>query len=82
MNLACIFGFEMDAAIWQAEASNLSFVSGLYTFQDSNFKHTYSINYIFDCDLSSIIYLINCEKCNKAYVGSTINALLTRYYNH
>ena len=58
----------------------MPFVSGLYTFQSSNFKHAYSIKYKYA--LSSVIYLLNGKKCNKSDVGSNINAFRTRYYNH
>ena len=60
----------------------MSFVSGLYTFQDWNFKLIYSINFKFDCDLSSVVYFLNCKICNKPHVGSAVNAFRTRYYNH
>ena len=30
---------------------------------------------------SSVIYLLNCKKCNTSYVGSTINVFRTRYCN-
>ena len=60
----------------------MPFVSGLYTFQDLNLKHIYSINFKFDYDLSSVVYLLNYRVCNKPDVGSNVNAFRTRYYNH
>ena len=34
------------------------------------------------CELSNVIYLITCTKCNKHYVGETSMALRKRMYEH
>ena len=34
------------------------------------------------CELSNIIYLISCTKCNKHYVGETCRAFRMRMYEH
>ena len=34
------------------------------------------------CELSNVIYLITCTKCNKHYVGETSRALRKRMYEH
>ena len=34
------------------------------------------------CELSNIIYLISCTKCNKHYVGETCRAFRSRMYEH
>ena len=45
-------------------------------------KHTFCINYHFDCDSQGVIYLISCKKCGKQYVGSTITSFRYRFNNH
>ena len=34
------------------------------------------------CELSDIVYLITCKKCNKYYVGETGRAFRSRMYEH
>ena len=34
------------------------------------------------CELSDIVYLITCRKCNKCYVGETGHAFRSRMYEH
>ena len=58
------------------------YVPGPNTFQDSSFKHTYFINYKFDCDSSAVIYLLICKRCKMSYVGSTINSFRSQFDNH
>ena len=42
----------------------------------------YYINYCFDCNSAGVIYLLNCKRCSKIYVGSTGTSLRKRFNNH
>ena len=39
-------------------------------------------NYDFDCDSAGIVYLIECKKSAKQYIGSTITSFRKRFTNH
>lgn len=49
-------------------------------FKGKNRK--YFINFEFNCDSCSVVYLIKCKKCSKIYVGSTITSFRKRFNNH
>ena len=40
------------------------------------------LNYDFDCDSTDTVYLTECEKCSKQYVGSTITSFRKRFNNY
>ena len=42
----------------------------------------YFINYDFDCESRGIVYLLECEKCCKQYIGSTTTSFRKRFNNH
>ena len=42
----------------------------------------YYINYDFDCDSTGIVYLIECKKCGKQYIGSTVTSFKKCFNNH
>ena len=42
----------------------------------------YKINHALNCDDKCVIYLLNCNKCNKQYVGETTNNFRYRWNNY
>ena len=52
------------------------------SFKDSSENQQYYVNYDFDCDSNEVVYLIECKKCLKLYVGSTITSFRMRFNNH
>lgn len=42
----------------------------------------FHINHHFDCNSEGVIYLVDCRKCGKQYVGCTITSFRTRFNNH
>ena len=52
------------------------------SFKDSSGNREYYVNYDFDCDSKGVVYLIECKKCIKLYVGSTITSFRKRFNNH
>ena len=42
----------------------------------------FKINYSFNCDSESVVYLISCTKCRTSCVGSTIKSFRKRFNNH
>ena len=51
------------------------------SFEDGR-GHMYYINFGFDCDSAGVIYLLNCKRCSKIYVGSTVTSFRKRFNNH
>ena len=55
----------------------------LYIEETSYFGEAdYQINGRLDCNSKNIIYVIECQKCKKKYVGETRNPLKTRLLRH
>jgi hypothetical protein len=52
------------------------------TFQSSHNKRTFKIKHFLTCKSCNIIYLINCTKCGKQYVGQTGRRLADRINDH
>ena len=52
------------------------------TFVSNTTKNLYHITHSMNCNSTNVIYLINCLKCNKQYVGETKRALKQRFNNH
>ena len=44
--------------------------------------HVCYINFGFDCDSAEVIYLLNCKRCSKIYVGNTVTSFRKRFNNH
>ena len=42
----------------------------------------YAAKGIVDCKCSNLIYCITCKRCNKQYVGQTMNSLQSRFTTH
>ena len=58
-----------------------NFVEEGSSFEDGR-GHMYYINFGFDCDSAGVIYLLNCKRCSKIYVGSTVTSFRKRFNNH
>ena len=52
------------------------------TFSSHITKKSYPINHDMNCNSTNVIYLINCKKCGKQYVGETSRKLKDRVNNH
>ena len=52
------------------------------TFQSSVTKKSYKVHTSATCKTKGVVYLIECRKCPKQYVGSTTNALHIRLNGH
>lgn len=59
-----------------------NYMSPCTTYASLSTKNTYSINMEINCQSTYVIYLIQCKKCGKQYVGQTSNTLNTRIRNH
>ena len=42
----------------------------------------YKINYLFNCDSSNVVYLLECNVCGVQYVGSTNTPFRLRFNNY
>ena len=51
-------------------------------FTSSSTNQTYKINHEFNCNESSLIYLLTCKICRKQYVGETFNIFRNRWNNY
>ena len=49
------------------------------TFTSTSTNQTYKINNEFNCDESSLIYLLTCKICYKHYVGQTVDIFCSRW---
>ena len=52
------------------------------TFRGSVTKKSYKVHTSVTCKTKDVVYLIECRKCPKQYVGSTKNALNIRLNGH
>ena len=53
------------------------------TFTSTSTNQTYKINHEFNCNETSLIYLLTCSKiCCKQYVGQTVDILCSRWNNY
>lgn len=59
-----------------------TFVKTSSTFSSTKNKRTFKITSLITCQTTCLIYLIQCKKCNKQYVGQTSNSLNTRMRAH
>ena len=50
------------------------------TFNSTSTNQNYEINY-FNCNESSLIYLLTCNICRKQYVGQTLDIFHSRWNN-
>ena len=57
-------------------------VSETETFAGTSTKQTYKINHEFNCNGSSLIYLLTCKICLKQYVGQTVHIFRSRWNNY
>ena len=53
-------------------------VTEIKTFTSTSTNQAYKINYEFDCNESSLIYLLTCKICRKQYVGQTVDIFRSR----
>ena len=51
-------------------------------FSSSCTNQIYKINHEFNCNESSLIYLITCKICRKQYVGQTVDIFCNRWNNY
>ena len=49
------------------------------TFTSTSTNQTYKINHEFNCNESSLIYLLTCKICRKQYVGQTVDIFRSRW---
>ena len=52
-----------------------SYVKATDTFQSSMTGQSYKVHTAATCKTRSLVYLIECRKCSKQYVGETENTL-------
>ena len=52
------------------------------TFTSTSTNQTYKINHEFNCNKSSLIYLLTCKICRKQYVGQTVDIFRSRWNNY
>ena len=52
------------------------------TFSSTSTNQTYKINHEFNCNESSLIYLLTCKICRKQYVGQTVDFFRSRWNNY
>ena len=52
------------------------------TFTSTSTNPTYKINHEFNCNKSSLIYLLTCKICRKQYVGQTVDIFCSRWNNY
>ena len=52
------------------------------TFTGTSTNQTYKINHEFNCNKSSLIYLLTCKICRKQYVGQTVSIFCRRWNNY
>ena len=52
------------------------------TFTSTSTNQTYKINHEFNCNQSSLIYLLTCKICRKQYVGQTVDIFRSRWNNY
>ena len=45
-------------------------------------RKTWNINKRMTCNSSNIVYMIECEKCDKKYIGETRRTMRTRMAEH
>lgn len=50
--------------------------------ESTNSKFTYKIYGNLNCDTSNVVYLLECGKCHKQYVGQTMTPFRLRFNNH
>jgi len=76
---------ENDSKVNQCNTPNCLCCQALQitsTIQSSITKIQYPITHTMCCDSHNIIYLINCTKCRKQYVGQTSRKLKMRLNEH
>ena len=52
------------------------------TFTSTSTNQTYKINHEFNCNESSLIYLLTCKFCQKQYVGQIVDIFCSRWNNY
>ena len=52
------------------------------TFTSTSTNQTYKINHKFNCNESSLIYLLTCKICRKQYVGQTVGIFHSSWKNY
>ena len=52
------------------------------TFTSTSTNQTYKINHEFNCNESSLIYLLTCKICRKQYVGQAPDIFRSRWNNY
>jgi hypothetical protein len=58
------------------------FVADSNKFNDSHGNKTYQTKGHFTCNSDHVIYILECKKCKKAYVGQTSKTIRERIYRH
>ena len=69
--------------IWGCRCCQVCFnVTETETFISASTNQTYKINHEFNCNESSLIYLLTCKICRKQYVGQTVDIFRSRWNNY
>ena len=73
----------VDFFMWGGRRCQVCFnVTETETFISASTNQTYKINYEFNWNESSLIYLLACKICRKQYVGQTVDIFRSRWYNY
>ena len=59
----------------QVRCKTCRHIQPIITFNSSVTGKTYPIKAMANCKMSNVVYVIECTKCNKQYVGETKNTL-------
>ena len=51
-------------------------------FSSTSTNKTYKFNHEFDCNESSLIYLLTCKICEKQYFGQTVDIFYSIWNNY
>ncbi|XP_066573481.1 nuclear GTPase SLIP-GC isoform X2 [Amia ocellicauda] len=55
---------------------------GINTFKSTTRNNDHDIKHVLTCKSSTVIYVIQCKKCNLQHVGKTITSLQRRFRDH
>ena len=83
--LAKLYSLERRVASFKCGGRRCQFclnVTETETFTSTSTNQTYKINHEFNCNESSLIYLLTCKICRKQYVGQTVDIFRSRWNNY